>query len=220
MTAKLVWITPGADALVSYMARVSNPAGQEQNKEPVKLISYLLEQDPPHWSPFDMVSACMEVTTTRDIAHQAIRHWSFRFQEFSQRYANVDTLPRVVPREARLQDKTNRQHSIDLPPSMIHLQHEWEERQQSTVEKAISNYQWALDHGIAKECARVVLPEGLTATRYYMQGSMRSWIIYCATRMPKGAQKEHRHIAEECSVILSREVPIIWQAAMDAGWRI
>ena len=217
MTAKLVWVTPAADDLVTYIARVSNPKGQETNETPEKLIAYLLNQKPPHWSPFEMVCACLEVDTTRDIAHQAIRHWSFRFQEFSQRYANTDILPGIPPKEARLQSKTNRQHSVELPPSQAHLQTEWEERQIYVRDKAVAAYRWALNMGIARECARVVLPEGLTATRYYMQGNMRSWLTYCAVRNHPGTQKEHRSIAAAAQLVLAAQMPKIWHAAQDAG---
>jgi len=217
---KLVWITPNADDLVTRIARVSNPAGQEANVAPEKLISHFLTSDPPHWSPFDMVCACLEVTTTRDIAHQAIRHWSFRFQEFSQRYATVDRLPESPSREARKQDKTNRQHSLELPAHEHWLQEEWDIRQQEVRAVSAKAYDWAIDMGLAKECARVVLPEGLTPTRYYMQGTLRSWLTYCQVRTHMSTQKEHRLIAEEASIVLRLAVPIIWEAAALAGMSI
>lgn len=212
-SVKTVWMTPNADQLMTYIARVSNPEGQEANANPGKLIRRFLQSKPPHWSPFEMVCACLEITTTRDIAHQILRHWSFRFQEFSQRYANVSLLPGVELREARLQDKTNRQHSISLPPSVAHLQGKWEGFQEGVIDAAQDAYKWALDMGIARECARVVLPEGLTPTRLYMQGSMRSWITYCMARTDKTTQKEHRIIAEEMAVIFKEAMPLTWEAA-------
>jgi len=217
---KLVWVTPNADDLVTRIARVSNPKGQSENQSPERLISHFLESDPPHWSPFDMVCACLEVTTTRDIAHQAIRHWSFRFQEFSQRYATTDRLPVAPTREARLQDKTNRQHSTELPAHLHHLQQEWKGRQLLVATEATLQYKWALDQGIARECARVVLPEGLTATRFYMQGTLRSWLTYCQVRTHMSTQKEHRAIAEEASLVLRLAVPIIWEAAVLGGMNL
>lgn len=210
---RLIWITPGADELLTYIARVSNPKGQEANSSPEKLIAYFLKQDPPHWSPFDMACACLEVTTTRDMAHQAIRHWSFRFQEFSQRYADARLLPTPGWREARLQDKTNRQHSVELPPEMAHIQMEWENLQAHSYEACMAAYGWALDRGLAKESARVVLQEGLAPTRFYMQGTLRSWITYAAVRTHISTQKEHRQIAERAWAVLRKEVPVICSAA-------
>lgn len=215
-SVKLVAITkPAIDELEScgqllaYCARVSNPSNQLNHGTAEKLLKYMVDND--HWSPFEMVSATIEVITTRDIGRQLLRHWSFRFQEFSQRYAEV-TAPLVV-REARLQDITNRQNSIDIDDS-ITLQRDWINIQQLLIDYANSSYKWAIDSGIAKECARVVLPEGMTESRMYIAGNLRSWIHYIRLRSGNGTQKEHREIAEKCRLILTNEIPeleeILW----------
>lgn len=215
---KLVWVTPGADGLLVYIARVSNPKGQEANVYPSRLIAHFLESDPPHWSPFEMAAMCLEITTTRDIAHQILRHRSFSFQEFSQRYAEVGRLPPAGMREARLQDKTNRQHSIELVDSdpARAFQVEWETEQMKAVAASQEAYLWALNRGIAKECARVVLPEGLTTTRLYMAGTFRSWLTYCKVRTHTSTQKEHRVLADAAWRIFTEAAPLTCQAAAGA----
>ena len=178
--------------IVAYCARVSNPANQHNTETNERLIKYLI--DNKHWSPFEMVSICLEIETTRDIARQILRHRSFSFQEFSQRYA-VASLD-FVPREARLQDKKNRQNSIEVEDD--ELQREWVKKQEEVSEHSHEVYKWALEKGIAKEQARVVLSEGNTRTRLYMNGTLRSWQHYIELREKEGTQKEHREIAEEC----------------------
>jgi thymidylate synthase (FAD) len=192
--------------LVAYCARVSNPANQHNDETSDKLIGYLIKWK--HWSPFEMVNVCLEIDTTRDIARQILRHRSFTFQEFSQRYASVDSLdmePQI--REARLQDLKNRQNSIETQDE--NLQMLWEARQRAVWETAIEQYQWALDNGIAKEVARAVLPEGLTKSRMYMNGTLRSWIHYIDIRSDKATQKEHRMIALECAKVIAEIFPLI-----------
>lgn len=195
--------------LLAYCARVSNPSNQLNHGTAEKLLKYMIDNE--HWSPFEMASATIEVITTRDIGRQLLRHWSFRFQEFSQRYAEV-TAPLVI-REARLQDTTNRQNSIYIDDS-ITLQRDWINIQQLLVDYANSSYKWAIDSGIAKECARAVLPEGMTESRMYVAGNLRSWIHYIQLRSGNGTQKEHREIAEKCRLILTNEIPeleeILW----------
>lgn len=177
--------------LISYCARVSNPANQDKFDTAPKLLAYLAKHQ--HWSPFEMVNVVFEIETTRDIARQILRHRSFSFQEFSQRYAEVAGDPEC--REARLQDTKNRQNSIDV--SDENLQEEWYHVQEFLYKEAQEAYKWALDRGIAKEVARAVLPEGMTMSRLYMNGTLRSWIHYCQLRMGNGTQKEHREIANE-----------------------
>lgn len=200
-----------AGDLIAYTARVSNPSNQLNTETAPKLIKYLA--DHKHWSPFEMCSVVMEIETTRDIAHQILRHRSFAFQEFSQRYATTSNY--VTNREARLQDAKNRQNSIEV--DNLELQKEWEYQQQSTLHFAKKAYQWALDNGIAKECARVVLPEGLTMTKIYIAGTVRSWIHYCQVRTDKGVQKEHREIALECWRILTDYFPDV-KGLIDYEW--
>lgn len=195
--------------LVAYCARVSNPSNQLNTETSDRLIRYLIEHQ--HWSPLEMVSACLEITTTRDIARQILRHRSFSFQEFSQRYADPTQNLDFAVREARLQDKRNRQSSQDLDTAN-NIQHreiyqEWYQRQLAVIRQARETYQWAVDSGIAKEQARVVLPEGLTESRIYMSGSMRSWYHYCQLRSSKGTQKEHQSIAVSCANILDSVWP-------------
>jgi thymidylate synthase (FAD) len=192
------------EEFVAYAARVSNPANQANSETAPKLLKYLM--DNRHWSPFEMVSIVMEIVTTRDIAHQILRHRSFSFQEFSQRYANAKTMG-FVTREARMQDAKNRQASIDTDDSEI--KGLWEEWQLMVMQTARDAYDWAIQKGIAKEQARVVLPEGLTVSKLYMAGSLRSWIHYCQLRCESGTQKEHREVANQARDILSEEFPSI-----------
>ena len=189
--------------LLAYCARVSNPSNQLNHDTAEKLLKYMTDHQ--HWSPFEMVSATIEVITTRDIGRQLLRHWSFKFQEFSQRYAEV-TQPLII-REARLQDTKNRQNSIELYDDEVDLKQGWQIVQESVANTALTAYNWAIEHGIAKECARVVLPEGMTESRMYVAGNLRSWIHYVLLRSGNGTQKEHREIAEACREILINEVP-------------
>ena len=189
-----------AEDLIAYCARVSNPANQD-NPDSEKLLKYLVKNK--HWSPFEMVHVVMEIETTRDIARQILRHRSFSFQEFSQRYAAVTEMAK--PRETRMQDTKNRQNSIETDDKKIQTQ--WQEMQEQQLLTAKLAYSWAIEHGIAKEQARVVLPEGLTMSRMYMSGSLRSWIHYCELRMGNGTQKEHRLIAEQCWNVIVEQFP-------------
>ena len=184
---------------IAYCARVSNPGNQNNSETADKLLRYLIRNQ--HWSPFEMVSMCLEIETTRDIARQIIRHRSFSYQEFSQRYSKVEF--EFVLREARLQDEKNRQNSIETEDAA--LQGYWVEQQMNVVAAASKAYQWALDNGIAKEQARAVLPEGLTVSRLYMSGTVRSWIHYAGLRSGNGTQKEHMLIAREVAGILANE---------------
>ena len=192
--------------LIAYCARVSNPNNQMNSETSEKLIKYLIKH--AHWSPLEMVSACLEINTTRDIAHQIVRHRSFSFQEFSQRYANPAEFGEMfVTREARLQDMKNRQNSVVIEgDSEIH--NEWEAKQQEVINKASEVYNWAIDNGIAKEQARVVLPEGNTKTRLYMNGTLRSWIHYIELRGANGTQKEHMDIAHACAKVIAEIFPL------------
>jgi len=194
------WMT--AEQFIAYCARVSNPANQD-NPETDKLLSYMIKNQ--HWSPFEMVNVVMEIETTRDIARQILRHRSFSFQEFSQRYAEVTEMH--PPREARLQDTKNRQNSIEVDDE--ELQGLWDDIQLNLLLDAEEAYKWAIENGIAKEQARVVLPEGLTMSRMYMNGTLRSWIHYVELRCGNGTQKEHREIAEECKKILVEQFPFL-----------
>ena len=195
-----------AEQLIAYCARVSNPANQD-NPDSERLLKYLVKHK--HWSPFEMVHIVMEINTTRDIARQILRHRSFSFQEFSQRYAAVAEMSE--PRETRLQDQKNRQNSIEIEDHMtsetIGLKTTWEYLQNELVKDALDAYNWAIENGIAKEVARSVLPEGLTMSRMYMSGSLRSWIHYCELRMANGTQKEHRLIAEQCWNVIVEQFP-------------
>ena len=187
-----------AQELVAFCARVSNPSNQLNTETSEKLINYLIKN--AHWSPLEMVSACLEIETTRDIARQILRHRSFSFQEFSQRYANpVEDLEFVI-REARLQDPKNRQNSVETEDEKII--NEWEKLQNSLIENAKEVYNWAIENGIAKEQARSVLPEGNTVSRIYMNGTLRSWIHYIQLREANGTQKEHMEIAKACACLL------------------
>jgi len=191
------------EELVAYCARVSNPANQANHETAPRLLNYLVRNQ--HWSPFEMAHAVIEIQTTRDIARQILRHRSFSFQEFSQRYAEVVADP--VLREARLQDTTNRQNSVNIDDSG--MQSWWRMQQESVADIALRAYQEALELGIAKEVARAVLPEGLTPSRLYMAGSIRSWIHYIQLRAGNGTQKEHREIAVMCKLALLHVMPSI-----------
>lgn len=206
MGVKLVWITPKAQELIVHMARVSNPRSQEEGINPERLIRYLVKHK--HWSPFEMASACFEIETTRDIGRQILRHRSFSFQEFSQRYAAADDLPTAPFRDARLQDEKNRQNS--LPTWDAELQSAWKRRQAEARATALDTYAWALREGIAKEVARAVLPEGLTMSRMYMVGSFRSWLHYFGVRIAPGVQLEHRQLAVAMYSALVGQAPAIF----------
>jgi len=198
-----------AQELIAFCARVSNPANQFNTETSEKLIRYLIKH--AHWSPLEMVSACLEITTTRDIARQILRHRSFSFQEFSQRYANpVDDLNFVI-REARLQDARNRQNSVELDMSdseQRELARLWEEKQQAVIRAAREAYTWAVNNGIAKEQARAVLPEGNIESRLYMNGTLRSWIHYIELRAANGTQMEHMDIAQACAETIAKIFPM------------
>ena len=195
--------------LAAFCARVSNPSNQLNSETSEKLIRYLIKHQ--HWSPLEMVSACLEITTTRDIARQVLRHRSFAFQEFSQRYANpVEDLAFVL-RDARLQDNKNRQNSLEIDITKDddrRLAYQWEQMQIGVIEKAKDAYTWAIEHGIAKEQARAVLPEGNTVSRLYMNGTIRSWIHYIQLRAANGTQKEHILIAIECAKAIAKIFPM------------
>jgi thymidylate synthase (FAD) len=184
----------GIDEFIAYVARVSNPSNQNNNETSGRLIKYLVKNK--HWSPFELVHVVMEIETTRDIARQILRHRSFTFQEFSQRYADPTKDLGFITRDARLQDTKNRQNSIEFDDEQI--KGTWEHFQQNSINYSRKIYKWAIEQGIAKEQARAVLPEGLTVSRMYMSGSLRSWIHYCQLRCSNGTQKEHREIAIDC----------------------
>jgi thymidylate synthase (FAD) len=208
MSAKVVSVsqTPDGKSLieqVAYVARVSNPEHQESNETAERLVRYLMRNK--HWSPFEMVNVCLEVNTTRDIARQLLRHRSFSFQEFSQRYAVVQGDP--VTREVRLQDTKNRQNSIDVDDP--ELAREWKECQASVATVTRTAYDWAISKGIAKEQARAILPEGLTPSRLYVNGNLRSWIHYLELRTGNGTQKEHRELACACARALESVFPFV-----------
>ena len=190
--------------LIAFCARVSNPSNQNNKETSEKLVKYLIKHK--HWSPLEMVSACMEIETTRDIARQILRHRSFSFQEFSQRYADPTTDLAFVKREARLQDPKNRQNSI--PTDDASTQEVWDIMQQRVIDEAKLAYQWAMDKGIAKEQARAVLPEGNTVSRMYMNGTLRSWVHYIELRGANGTQQEHMDIALECAKVISKIFPL------------
>ncbi len=202
-SVRLVWVTPEAEKLIGYMARVSNPANQDNHESAPKLIKYLIKNK--HWSPMEMVNVCVEIETTRDIARQILRHRSFSFQEFSQRYAVSEGF--IQDSQARLQDTKNRQNS--LYSDDISLQNWFEGAQRRLITEAKFLYTSALDKGIAKECARVFLPEGLTMSRMYMNGTLRSWLHYIDIRCDSATQKEHRDVAEQCRDIIFTEFPTI-----------
>ena len=191
--------------LVSFCARVSNPGNQYNEKTAEKLVQYLIKHK--HWSPFEMVNVCLEIETTRDISRQILRHRSFSFQEFSQRYADPTEELEFTTRPARLQDYNNRQNSIDIPMEDS-INYVWESYQEVIIERARKAYNWAIEAGIAKEQARAILPEGLTMTRLYMNGTLRSWIHYIEVREEEGTQKEHREIAQKCAEAIYRIFPM------------
>ena len=193
-----------AQELIAYCARVSNPSNQLNTDTSEKLIRYLVRHQ--HWSPLEMVSACCEITTTRDIARQILRHRSFSFQEFSQRYADPTKDLAFVTREARLQDAKNRQNSIATDDTM--LQNEWYRAQQRVIYAAQREYEWAIANGIAKEQARAVLPEGLIESRLYMNGTLRSWIHFIELRSANGTQLEHQLIARACAEVIATVFPM------------
>jgi thymidylate synthase (FAD) len=193
---KLMWATNDIDDQIAYIARVSNPKNQD-NPNITGLLQYMIKHG--HVSPFEMANVCLEITTTRDIARQILRHRSFSFQEFSQRYADVNSLGELERRKCRFQDQKNRQASIE-PDLNVDKQrqitYQWEILQDTLIKKTTEVYEWALEHGIAKEQARAVLPEGLTPSKMYMNGTLRSWIFYLQQRLDITTQKEHREIAE------------------------
>lgn len=203
---KLRWSTPDADAEIAYIARVSNPANQA-NESIAGLLQYCMSNG--HVSPFEMVNVCLEINTTRDIGRQILRHRSFSFQEFSQRYQDAAVLPMAPLRECRLQDTKNRQNSIDcLPHEHEGLQRWWTEAQMQLHGASLQAYSQALKAGIAKEQARALLPEGLTASRMYMNGTMRSWIHYLGARLDPSTQKEHRELAGQALAIIRKLAPV------------
>ena len=204
MKVSTVWATPEGEALVAYMARVSNPANQDNPESAPKLIKYLAKNN--HWSPFEMVNICMEIETTRDIARQILRHRSFSFQEFSQRYAEVPS-DGFEYGEARMQDSKNRQNSLESDDN--YLKNWWVAMQHRATADAEYIYQEALKKGIAKEVARKVLPEGLTKSRMYMNGALRSWLHYVAIRCDPATQKEHRDVALLCKQEIAKAFPSI-----------
>ena len=214
MSVKLIGITAPfaghnhAEDMIVYMARVSNPSNQSMTRGDEKLIRYLIKNQ--HWSPFEMVNVVMEINTTRDIARQILRHRSFAFQEFSQRYADPTKDLGFELREARLQDTNNRQNSIETDD--VELQNKWNLMQQAVVNNAEHAYNWAIQSGIAKEQARAVLPEGNTQSRMYMNGTLRSWIHYCELRRSNGTQKEHMEVANDCWKIISDKFPNVARA--------
>jgi thymidylate synthase (FAD) len=197
-----------AQELIAYCARVSNPSNQFNTETSEKLIRYLVKH--AHWSPLEMVSACIEIETTRDIARQILRHRSFSFQEFSQRYADPTTDLSFVVREARKQDPKNRQNSIALEPTIgdAMLQDQWRDKQLELIKLAADTYKWAVDNGIAKEQARSVLPEGNTVSRLYMNGTLRSWIHFIQLRSGNGTQLEHQRIAIACAEVITKVFPM------------
>ena len=217
MSVKLISPTGEVDLLqdIAYMARVSNPANQNNEKTSEKLVKYLIKHK--HWSPFEMASITLEINTTRDIAHQIVRHRSFAFQEFSQRYAapaDLDEYPWEL-RETRMQDESNRQNSVETEDTLLN-QH-WIQQQKRVIDTARGAYQWAIELGIAKEQARAVLPEGLTRTRLYMHGTVRSWVHYVDVRTTPGTQKEHMDIARQCAYAINPVFPMIKDFVHDLG---
>jgi len=190
--------------LVAYCARVSNPSNQDNSATNEKLVNYLIKNQ--HWSPLEMVSCCIEIETTRDIARQLLRHRSFSFQEFSQRYADPTKDLEFTTREARMQDPKNRQNSIKSDNDGLHI--EWHRRQRNVIEAASNAYEWAINNGIAKEQARAVLPEGNTMSRLYVNGTMRSWIHYIQLRSANGTQLEHIELAKECARAIANIFPM------------
>lgn len=203
---RLQWATPDIDQQILYMARVSNP--DNQRSENTRLIAYLMEHG--HVSPFEMANVCIEIETTRDIGRQILRHRSFSFQEFSQRYQDAGKLGTIVNRECRLQDTKNRQNSLECTDDKLRM--DWESLQHRVERTAVNAYRQALDLGIAKEQARALLPEGLTMSRMYMNGNIRSWIFYLKQRLDPTTQKEHRELAEQVLQVLRGVAPITMDA--------
>jgi thymidylate synthase (FAD) len=204
-----------AQELIAYCARVSNPANQLNTDTSEKLIRYLIKHR--HWSPLEMVSACIEIETTRDIARQILRHRSFSFQEFSQRYADPTQDLSFVYREARYQDTKNRQNSVELDltdPEQRELNNIWIEKQQAVIRAAKDAYSWATSNGIAKEQARAVLPEGNTVSRLYMNGTLRSWVHFIELRSANGTQKEHQEVARACAQVIAKIFPMATDLAV------
>jgi thymidylate synthase (FAD) len=199
-----LYVGDNIQELIAYCARVSNPDNQHNMETSDKLLKYLIRER--HWSPFEMVSVCLEITTTRDIARQMLRHRSFSFQEFSQRYADPTTSLKHVTRQARLQDTKNRQNSIEVDDNK--LEQSWRAQQDLVWLQAVKAYNWAMERGIAKEQARAVLPEGLTESRLYMNGTLRSWIHYIDLREKNGTQKEHIEIARACAEVITQVFPM------------
>jgi thymidylate synthase (FAD) len=197
-----------AQELIAYCARVSNPSNQLNTETSDKLIRYLVKHQ--HWSPLEMVSACIEITTTRDIARQILRHRSFSFQEFSQRYADPTKDLSFVVREARKQDPKNRQNSVALEPTLgdAMLQDQWRDKQLELIALAKETYEWAVDKGIAKEQARAVLPEGNTVSKLYMNGTLRSWVHFIQLRSANGTQLEHQEVAKACAKVIATVFPM------------
>ena len=191
--------------LIAFCARVSNPTNQTNTETSERLIKYLIKHK--HWSPLEMVSACLEIETTRDIARQLLRHRSFSFQELSQRYANPTEELDFVLREARLQDAKNRQNSLTI--NDINLQMKWKLKQEVVLNHARDAYKWAIDNNIAKEQARAVLPEGLTISRLYVNGTIRSWVHYLDVRCGNGTQKEHMELAKACAEVIANVFPLV-----------
>lgn len=204
-----------ANELVAWAARVSNPSNQNNTATAPKLVQYLIRNQ--HWSPLEMVHVSMEIKTTRDIARQILRHRSFAFQEYSQRYADPTKDLGFVDREARLQDPKNRQNSVELGPDENRLAEEWRIMQRQATNAAKMAYNWAIERGIAKEQARAVLPEGNTESVMIMSGSLRSWVHYCQLRMDKATQKEHRIVAEQCWAIIEQHFPDVVEACKALG---
>lgn len=210
VTKPLIEGVDTAEDFVAYAARVSNPGNQMNSETAPKLIRYLIKNH--HWSPLEMVHVCMEIETTRDIGRQILRHRSFSFQEFSQRYADAREMGFEF-REARLQDKKNRQNSVETDDEQLAII--WSERQTDVLNYSHAAYDWAIRQGIAKEQARSVLPEGMTKSRMYMSGSLRSWVHYCALRCANGTQKEHREIALLAWHLICDEFPSIAEISSD-----
>lgn len=202
-----------AEELVAWCARVSNPGNQSNKKTAAKLVKYLITNQ--HWSPLEMVHVAMEIKTTRDIARQILRHRSFAFQEYSQRYADPTKTLGFEAREARLQDPKNRQNSVELSKEDKRLQEDWDMIQWELISRAQKAYNWAIENGIAKEQARAVLPEGNTESTVIMAGTLRSWVHFCLLRMENGTQKEHRIVAEQCWEVIKQHFPSVVEACTE-----
>jgi len=202
-----IYVGENIQELIAYCARVSNPSNQDNAETSERLLRYLIREK--HWSPFEMVSACLEVTTTRDIARQLLRHRSFSFQEFSQRYADPTKDLKFSIREARLQDTKNRQNSIEVDDGDLKL--DWVKKQSEVMVQAKKSYEWAIENGIAKEQARAVLPEGIMESRLYVSGTIRSWIHYIDLRSGNGTQKEHIEVARACAAAIEPIFPMIME---------